>query len=71
MARYIHNGKKLFQTGEPYHEIIHRNGTENIIVYDDGRVSIRFMGTLRKYDSIEELIHILRAYERLIAKNSK
>ena len=66
MARYIHNSRRLLMTGEPYHEIISRDGTESVLIYDDGRISLHYMGSFRKYESIEELIHILRAYERLV-----
>lgn len=67
MANYNCKTKRLFKTGEKYHEIIHTTGTESIVVYDDdGRIAIHYLGAFRKFDSIKELIHTIRAYERIV-----
>ena len=66
MSQYNCKTKRLIKTGEKYHEIIHVTGTESILVYDNGKINIHYMGALRRFDSIEELIHLIRAYERLV-----
>lgn len=66
MSQYNCKTKRLIKTGEKYHEIIHVTGTESITVYDNGVIAIHFMGSFRKFDSIEELIHTIRAYERIV-----